>query len=671
MLSSVGDLPATVLSMDGQMHGVARAASLERESSHAGRVQDIAAEVLRLRLVQAQHRQLEAALRSTSEKLQQMPAEKVLHFRAYLEYGLRPSGGVGTLGFQGGVSAESLVGLMECLCSVCEVRLPGKDRWSEELLAATRELLEDPAVFVQKLAQLQPAREARAKKLAPWLLNSDSGWRGALSEAGQCYECIKSWLSSYYQFSVNNNQVQATSELLMQQEHLLHELGSTEGSTGGSTPALSKPATWRQSSGVRRSSSVQSNDSVGSRRSQSPSTDRAANVGLRPSPRPAAGSGRPSGGGGGGSSRESPLRAPAAGRGRGDTAPPPSPRASAQSAQPVRGGSPKPSATGGASPPLYAPRGHASSPARSASPSQVGAPKASPRPQRLGGLGQGPGAPAGGRRAGTAAAAAGAPPPGLSPRVGSHVGQPAAAPGHAGLSEQSRRQNVPGARTRRSPSRDAAVGTGPKAPAAFLWQVRVTVDKIEETEAEHALTPEGASSPTVCPSGSMARSRSLQSITDVVEGSSLGVTPPLSSRGSRHGDPHSARLRSNTQITPVNTSRSSGARPVQHRVSRLSSGAAAPTAPSAGSGGTPAGGAGPNLRRAQGQHSRSSVPLPSGMRRLSPSESTSTIRHSDAGSGGTGGVDPSLGASKSSPALEVRTVHGGRQGRPATVSRQR
>ncbi|CAE8581185.1 unnamed protein product [Polarella glacialis] len=90
-------------------------------------------------------------------------------------------------------------------------------------------------------------------------------------------------------------------------------------------------------------------------------------------------------------------------------------------------------------------------------------------------------------------------------------------------------------------------------------------------------------------------------------------------------------------------------------VSRLASGVPL----TAGSGGTP--GAGVSvLRRAP--LSRSSLPLPSA-RTLVPSESATTLRHSDGGSGGTGGGGgdaPSawaLATSRSTPALDMRLVY--------------
>lgn len=416
----------------------------------------------------------------------------------------------------------------------------------------------------------------------------------------------------------------------------MHELGiENDPAISGATATPLKPLSW-QLSGVRRSSSVQSNSSVGSHRSQSPSTDRAANVGLRPSPRPCASAVRLSSGGTGGtgSNRESPAKVGAS-------------RSGAYPSERSARGAPSP----GSSPPLHAPRGHA-------------AREVSPRPARFGG---GPPAATGSMtsaRRSTPHSAGGTmgAPQNASPRLGGSTS------GHTGLSEAVRsgtapkRQIVPGAKSRRSPSQDPAVSSGHKGVGgSFLSQVKAHAEKsIDECAASEQGVPLSlplhsamSSSPRPKP-GSIARSRSLQSIKDVTEG---GGSLPQSSRGSRNCEPQTARPR---QITPLHSCRSqpqtarAGTAP---RVGRMSSAA---NIPSSGSGGT--GTASPTLRRAQ--HARSSVPLPSG-RRMAPSESSATLRHADAGSGGTCGADTSLGASRSSPVLDVRTVHG-RLGTPAT-----
>ena len=63
-------------------------------------------------------------------------------------------------------------------------------------------------------------------------LSSHQGWRGHPGEAGQCYETLRFWLSSYHQFSSENSPMGTTSELLQKQEQLLDELSDQESSTG-------------------------------------------------------------------------------------------------------------------------------------------------------------------------------------------------------------------------------------------------------------------------------------------------------------------------------------------------------------------------------------------------------------------------------------------------------
>jgi len=620
-------------------------------SAQSQRIQEIASEVLRLRLVQSQHKQLEGQLRAAAEKLQQMPSEKVLQLGVYLEHGLRPGGVIGTLGGNhGGVDPESLYGLMECLCVVCDARVASRKQ--EDLLAVTRWLLQDPRALIDQLVCLPAAPCSQSRRLAPFLLSCDSGWRGHLNEAGQCYEAFRSWLSCYYQYSLVSGQIQATTEQLQQQEQLLDELSKgTEGSTGGPGAFPGRPGGWRHASGVRRSSSVQSNSSTGSRRSQSPSMDRAAAVGLRLSPRLGNSLSRLQSTG----VREVPSSSPLKSSRLGDR----SHRVSVIS--PIRSHSPiQPAQPQGQQTPLQSSSSR-SSLLRGASAADKGVAEASPRAPRFGS--QMPMSGVLGSARAQRPAAAGAPPPSPSPRTaGSEPPKTLAA---------SRRQIVPSVRARRSPSRDTSLGTGPKVVGSFLSRLMPTgVGKRLEEDSSGA-SGNGSGGSGQCPlsprSGSatsaaaLARSRSLQSISEPAEGPAPGVTPPLSVRGPRPSEPYSARIRV-AQITPIGGGRLQQSAPQPHharmahsaRVTRLASGAP----PSAGSGGTPAGAA---LRRQQ--LSRSSLPLPSA-RRLAPSESAVTLRHSDAGSGGTGGDSHSgqsawaLATSRSTPSLDMRTVSG-------------
>eukprot|EP00435_Cladocopium_sp_Y103_P033759 s312_g8.t1 len=238
------------------------------------RIQDIASEVLRLRLVHSQYKQLEGQLKAAVDKLQQT-SDKVFQFSQYLEQGLRPGGSIGTLGGSfSGVEVENLLGLMECLCVVCNAPVVSKKQ--EDLLAATKWLLQDADALIRRLSELPPAPSMQSRRLAPYLLSCDSSWRGQLNEAGQCYEALRSWLSCYYQFSLVSSQMEANAAQLQRQEQLLSELSKEEGGEPGSLSAPTKPFAFRPC-GLKRSSSVQSTSSAGSRRSQSPA-DRVARM---------------------------------------------------------------------------------------------------------------------------------------------------------------------------------------------------------------------------------------------------------------------------------------------------------------------------------------------------------------------------------------------------------
>lgn len=238
------------------------------------RIQDIASEVLRLRLVHSQYKQLEGQLKTAVDKLQQT-SDKVFQFSQYLEQGLRPGGSIGTLGGSfSGVEVENLLGLMECLCVVCNAPVVSKKQ--EDLLAATKWLLQDADALMRRLSELPAAPSMQSRRLAPYLLSCDSSWRGQLNEAGQCYEALRSWLSRYYQFSLVSSQMEANAAQLQRQEQLLSELSKDDGGEPGSLSAPTKPFAFRPCS-LKRSSSVQSTSSAGSRRSQSPA-DRVARM---------------------------------------------------------------------------------------------------------------------------------------------------------------------------------------------------------------------------------------------------------------------------------------------------------------------------------------------------------------------------------------------------------
>jgi len=264
---------------------------------------------------------------------------------------------------------------------------------------------------------------------------------------------------------------------------------------------------------------------------------------------------------------------------------------------------------------------------------------------------------------------AGAPPPNPSPRlVSGNLDQPR-------TSATSRRQNAPGVRARRSPSRDQSgnaitEGTGSSRPSGSLSS-RVTPLGSRGSGYEpyaHQQSDRGFRYETAPPRSGEAHLQQKEPEQEA----------PMSYRGP-DGGLHSARLRPTNPmagVTPIGRvhSGSSGSTPLRQTGTMTNSGPvrmarfAAP--PSAGSGGKPSGAA---LRRTQNQHSGSRQSLHEWDihgRRLSPSESGTSLRHSDAGSGGTGDreqthhspVGPVGGwcqaLSRSTPALDMRVMSG-------------
>jgi len=616
----------------------------DHDHSQSSRIQEIASEVLRLRLVQSQHRQLEGQLRSASEKLRQMPSEKVLQLLACLELRMRPGGGMGTLGgLNGGADPESLLGLMECLCVVCSAPSSTRRR-QEDLLNATRAILQDPKALVERLACLPAASSAQTRRLAPFLLSCDSGWIGPLTEAGQCYEALRAWLQCYYQFSLVGSKIQANTEQLQQQERCLAEFNKdAEGGTGGLVGSTSR--SWRGINGVRRSSSVQSNSSTGSRRSQS--ADRPGMVGLRPSPR-SVGSLM--------SGRESAMK----------TVPRPSDRprpvgsTSSSLIAEARGGI-RGSTPGRSKSPMQEPMLQASS-SRPSLHRQMDKAESSPRvPIALGSARN--------------VTRAGAPPPHMSPRCV----DPAKTGG-------CRRQNVSAMRTRRAPSLDMARGTGPSSKVSGALFTRLTPHTPENRIDEQEGVRESSSSQASPPTG-VRMSPRLQSITEPSDGAVSAslqvVTPPLSTREAREvyggHDCYSLRRKSQVQILTSSSGKLSGQprSPASARVHRLTtpaegSGSTSETA-SRTSSRTPALAASGGTGQNRNSQVRSSMCLG---RRLAPSESAKTLRHFDAGSGGTVGGETqaaptsympravatpreasrALTGSRSTPSLDMRQV---------------
>lgn len=242
----------------------------------------------------------------------------------------------------------------------------------------------------------------------------------------------------------------------------------------------------------------------------------------------------------------------------------------------------------------------------------------------------------------------------------------------------------PGPQARRSPSWDLATSAGMHTTKPLQgsaaeqhhddgrgWSAEPPHSASSRPSPPAPLPQHGvvSSSPRPHP-GSMARSRSLQSISDAVvvageaAGALVGPAPPATSRSGHGQSPHhesqASRVRT-AQMSPPSTSRSlpSAGRPgttgTAHRVSRLSSGTSAPCAASSGGTGTPAGTMSSPRRSCTGAQQQSQqqspqqqqqqqsrfmlVPSSSPGRRLGLAEAGASHRHQDAGSGGTCGRD--------------------------------
>jgi len=606
--------------------------SSDQEASSGCQIQEIASEVLRLRLVQSQHKHLEGQLHAATEKLRMLSPEKVLQMRSYFEHGLRLNGIASGLRGYSGVSTEALSGLMECICTVCE-ETPSSHK-QEDLLAATQRLLLDPPAFLDRLSKSEPASSTQSRRLAPFLLSCDSGWRGTLSEAGQCYEALRSWLSCYYQFSLVSTQVQATNEQLSKQEKLLESLGSSsEPAPGMGLGPPGKPPVFRQMSGVLRSSSVQSTSSLCSRRSQSPGDRSNTNGHRRSSPRLVGSNSR------GPAPREPSLKSCASARG-------------ALTERVNR-----------STQPLHAPRGPRASSARSHSPTQLqsspsrpmlGTRPGAPAPAPVSSVGASSGAPVGSSsgsgQGGPSAVATSRTEP--SPRLSRYGGPPTTgtsgltsartrpgtnvssntSPSHSPRIHEATatrqapagRRVVPGnsTRLRRTPSQEKAMGVSNSNTSMGPTKSN-DLGPVEETPLHGSPSPRQKTL-----QHPISRSRSTQQIGQTDRAgrdgsSSMGTTPPVSSRGKQTESAGGSRLNT-SRLHGGNGNGGSGRSPVLSqngtargsmahqqvppRVSRLSSAGGYQPLATNSSFSSPSQ---TSLRRG-GQHSRSSALLPSG-----------------------------------------------------------
>jgi len=191
-------------------------------------VEEVANEVLRLRLLRSQHEELRAQLSRAEGQLRRISPHALIQFRSYLERHSREAH------LQSQVQ-EALIRLLECLLKVCRVEVgSGSPNW---ILNSARRLLRDPHSLTSKLCSMPHISVDETKGLAPFLLSSSPYRRVREKEVNDCYEALHSWLSAFYLLSMVSDQVAPTAQALNHQEWALrrltgHALGSTSTPSG-------------------------------------------------------------------------------------------------------------------------------------------------------------------------------------------------------------------------------------------------------------------------------------------------------------------------------------------------------------------------------------------------------------------------------------------------------
>lgn len=200
----------------------------------AAKVEEVANEVLRLRLLKSQHEELRAQLARAEHQLRRLSPHAVFQLRSYLERHFREP----ALSLQ-----EALVRLVECLCAVCRIEVANYS--PECLLSSARKLFRDPHSFTSKLCSMNHMSGEEAKGLAPFLLSSTPFKRLREKEVNECYEAFHAWLSAFYLYSVVSDQVNPTAEALERQEWLLRRL-TGQADDGPTPPARAPPPVTQQ-----------------------------------------------------------------------------------------------------------------------------------------------------------------------------------------------------------------------------------------------------------------------------------------------------------------------------------------------------------------------------------------------------------------------------------------
>lgn len=246
------------------------------------RADEVASEVLKLRLLKSQHEELRVQLDRASANLRRLPPQALFQLRMYLERQLRLRDGV----------QEVLLILIECLCQICNIEFR-QGKTQEELLSAVRRLLRDPHHFASKLCEIQlglysaRGRENQAKGLALFLLKGPNYKRVREKEVNDCYDALHGWLHALYLFNQVSAKVEPISEELARQEDLLSDLATQEriaAAKGGTTmqrPRVSAPGAQRAPTSAMRQSPLLKGTAI------------SGGSGVSGRSRPAAGSGSP------------------------------------------------------------------------------------------------------------------------------------------------------------------------------------------------------------------------------------------------------------------------------------------------------------------------------------------------------------------------------------------
>lgn len=203
-------------------------------SAASAKVEEVANEVLRLRLLKSQHDELRAQQGRAEAQLRRLSPHVLLQFRSYLERNLREP----SLASQ---VQDAVVQLIECLFVVCRIEVQNW-RTVDGMLNTVRKLLRDPHSFVNKVTTPNITEE-EAKSLAPFLLTSTQYKRVREKEVNEAYDALQAWIAAYYQYAVISNQVTPTTQSLDKYEKMLQRLtGQADGAKGAISSARSANA---------------------------------------------------------------------------------------------------------------------------------------------------------------------------------------------------------------------------------------------------------------------------------------------------------------------------------------------------------------------------------------------------------------------------------------------